>query len=494
MGVAILAAVGVIAPTYAPPQAVLELPNDGAGASELGVGDVNNDGRPDLVITHLAFQSKGTFPVTLALNDGHGGFTDGSSLWSGPAPRVQHPRNVVFADFNRDGRTDFFIADHGYDAAPYPGYQNTLVLSTPDGHLRNATANLPQQYDFTHSAAAADVDSNGTIDLVAMNLCCDGPGPSLLLNDGTGFFRAVSGRLGLAETDRYPHTYPTSRFVDVDGNGTPDLILGADRQLGANAVLLNDSSGHFTWTEPLPAKPFGPTSVALDVAPVDLNADGKTDLVMTYTRGDPFYVGAYLQVVMNDGNNTFHDETALRLPQQPSGNDWVVRVQTIDLNHDGAIDLVARLNYGGRISYLNDGTGHFQLSSDVRAPGEHVFVDVNGDSFPDAVTVEYGSPTSDKLWVALAVTAPAPPTPTVPAAPTGVRATRRLHTLVRVTWTAVPTATSYEVWRSGKPIGTSTETRFEDTAVVRGARYVYRVRALNAAGAGPFGGMAVGGA
>jgi hypothetical protein len=484
-GAAVLAALGVIGPAYAPPQNVLQLQNEGANASELGVGDVNNDGRPDIVITHLLFQNKGTFPVALALNDGHGGFTDGSSLFVGPAPRTQHARNIVFADFNRDGRTDFFIADHGYDADPYPGYQNTLVLSTPDGHLRDASANLPQRYDFTHSAAAADVDGNGTIDLVAMNLCCSGPGPDVLLNDGSGFFRSAQGRLGLAETDRGTHTYPTSRFADVDGNGTPDLILGADRQLSANAILLNDSSGHFTWTEPLPPKPFGPTSIALDIEPLDLDGDGATDLVITYTRGDPFYVGAYIQVVMNDGHGHFTDETATRLPQQPSGNDWVIRVQPIDLNGDGKIDLAARLSYGGHSSYLNDGTGHFALSENVLAPGMHAFVDVNGDGVPDAVTVEWGSPATDQIRVALAVF--------TPARPAAVRATKR-GSPVRVTWTAVASAVSYEVWRSGKLIGTSTEAHFEDAAVERGHHYAYRVRAVNAAGTGPLSMFALGGA
>ena len=49
---------------------------------------------------------------------------------------------MVIADFNGDRVDDIFVADHGYDAYPFPGYQNTLVLSAPGGKLVDATDNL----------------------------------------------------------------------------------------------------------------------------------------------------------------------------------------------------------------------------------------------------------------------------------------------------------------------------------------------------------------
>jgi hypothetical protein len=42
------------------------------------------------------------------------------------------PRKAIVADFNKDGRPDVFVACHGYDAAPYPGERNKVVLSNPD--------------------------------------------------------------------------------------------------------------------------------------------------------------------------------------------------------------------------------------------------------------------------------------------------------------------------------------------------------------------------
>ena len=44
-----------------------------------------------------------------------------------------HPRKVVFADFNGDGRQDAFVSTHGWDADSFPGEQNRLLRSTPEG-------------------------------------------------------------------------------------------------------------------------------------------------------------------------------------------------------------------------------------------------------------------------------------------------------------------------------------------------------------------------
>ena len=50
----------------------------------------------------------------------------------------------------------------------------------------------------------------------------------------------------------------------------------------------------------------------------------------------------------------------------------------------------------------------------------------------------------------------------------------------RLIWSAVPNATSYEVWRNGRRVATTSVTRY---AASRGR---YKVRGLNPLGAGPF--------
>jgi hypothetical protein len=119
------------------------------------------------------------------------------------------------------------------------GSQNTLVLSTPAGKLRDATSNLPQQADFSHSAAATDVNGDGTIDLYVGNLYTDAEKfpPEILLNDGTGRFRPCADCLpalprGQISVPWHPRlldgpTYSASEFVDVNADGARDLALRA---------------------------------------------------------------------------------------------------------------------------------------------------------------------------------------------------------------------------------------------------------------------------
>ena len=77
-----------------------------------------------------------------------------------------HARKGVVADFNGDGRPDFFSASHGYDVAPFAGDSQVLLLSQADGRLKDESASLvPQVKQFVHSAAAADLKLNGRPDL-----------------------------------------------------------------------------------------------------------------------------------------------------------------------------------------------------------------------------------------------------------------------------------------------------------------------------------------
>ena len=82
-----------------------------------------------------------------------------------------------------------------------------------------------------------------------------------------------------------------------------------------------------------------------------------------------------------------------------------------------------------------------------------------------------------------------PAAPTLPAAPTGVKATANGKKRITVTWLASSGATSYKVKRSSTPGGALTvvgpnvtSLSFTDTSVVSKSTYYYVVSAVNAAG------------
>jgi hypothetical protein len=401
LAIASLAATGFVAapvsPRFARPTIPLQL-IPGAATDEIASGDFNGDGLLDVIVTRLR-QEGTTYPVTILINKGKGRFVDATkSIFVGPPPLTQHPRQIVVADFNGDSRADAYIVDHGTDVPPYPGNQSMLILSQPGGRLIDATANLPQEIAFTHTASAADVDGNGAVDLFFGPL---DKRAQILLNDGTGHFSIADAAL----PPDLGGGYTGSAFVDVNGDHAPDLVLAKGYVGGSDQVLLNDGRGHFSSVQTaLPANSYGTNSVGLGIATGDINGDGHPDLVMASTSQNPFYVGANLQVLIANGDGTFRDETTVRLPNEPASNvRWIAFPQLVDLNGDGKLDLVTHMDgYPTPPSpaYLNNGNGNFNpLSTPAYTRGMWTFVNDKPHQRPrDVLAISEHGPTESYIF------------------------------------------------------------------------------------------------
>ena len=371
--------------------------NGGGFVSQIAAADLNGDGDQDLILTRSVYVGQQTFPVTVLVGDGHGKFVDNTdALFGGNVPQTQNARELVLADFNHDGRSDVFVADHGDDQSPFPGFQNTLILSAPGGTLANATTNLPQASDFTHSGAAGDVNGDGAPDLYVGNVWGGSHvPPRILVNDGSGHFAVGDGLLPATQTDVNSRTYTSSLFADVNGDGKQDLILGADNSTPDSVVLLNDRTGHFSLLPAaLPPKPFGTDALAYDIATEDINGDGRADLLIAFTRaippGQPTSTGSWVQVLIGNGDGTFRDETSARLPQSDNNDPWATFLEQHDLNRDGRLDFGLRVGGGAGGSpllYLLDpAAGVFQLGPAVNVGNQlWTFVDAEGDGSNDIV-------------------------------------------------------------------------------------------------------------
>ena len=369
--------------------------------------DLDGDGNEDLVLLGATYPWAGRGDVTtenyrpqpgrVLLGDGDGGFRLApAELFPVDTLNTVHPRNVPFGDLNADGLPDMFIADHGWDAPPFPGEQNRLYLSRPGGGWRDATSELPRLSDFSHSAAIGDIRGLGTPDIVVGNIVSILP--YVLLNDGDETFSLDRSSLpvGPGETlDFVSGGLPMIGTVlaDLDGDGLPELISLGERSRGhlwveAVSFVFWNRAGAFSdeHKTPLPSPEVFARHghIGLDAAVLDADGDGLLDLVIVGTQSDPFYDGWFVQLLMNQGDGTFADETSLRLqPQeQSSGNPgvatgapWAMWVDVLDFNGDGAADFVMTPTAAPPnlpLIWLNDGSGRFSALKvhDFVRPGD----------------------------------------------------------------------------------------------------------------------------
>ncbi len=156
--------------------------------------DINGDGFLDFVGSPtIAYDENSPVGVTTFLNDGTGKFIHTTGLIEGSAPGLVHARQWLVEDLNGDGKDDLLITDHGWDAYPFPGFPNTLLMGTGT-MLSNNSSNVGTTNGFTHGAAIGDIDGDGTLDILMNNnrgLEDIGGAPVdffIYLNDGSGVF------------------------------------------------------------------------------------------------------------------------------------------------------------------------------------------------------------------------------------------------------------------------------------------------------------------
>lgn len=238
----------------------------GSFPSGVAVGDVNADGRQDLAVvdTFSSFSNVDTHASVL-LGDGTGGFTGSAVLVTSG---VAAPYAVAVGDVNGDGRQDLVAAGSSSRAG---GATVGLVAALlGDGTGAFPTRETLVGGELRRALALGDLNSDGKVDVTtASSGREDFPGfASALLSNGTGAFGPDAG--GVSSTDTGLGSTSVA-LGDFNGDARLDAAV-ANYSSDDVSVLLGDGGGGFAAATPFPAHD-GPRSVAVGDFDGDGRAD-----------------------------------------------------------------------------------------------------------------------------------------------------------------------------------------------------------------------------
>jgi len=299
------------------------------------------------------------------------------------------------------------IAGRGWPSA---GINSGAIVApqTPQTLFLPAVAYDSGAY-YPYAVVIADINGDGRPDMLVADTCVDlndcnklGGVVAVLLGNGDGTFQpAVTYRSGGSHSS-------SLAVADVNGDGRPDVVVANESCAPTNCtngnhgwvgVLLGNGDGTFQ-----PAVPYGSGGEeALSVAVADVNGDHKPDIVVANNctslgcSPDP---RGLVGILLGNGDGTFQPAVSYA-----SGGDHAASIAVTDVNGDGKPDLlVANLcvdcqndSTGVVGVLLGNGNGTFQQAVMYKSGGgggqSLAVADVNSDSKPDLVVVNYFSDT-----------------------------------------------------------------------------------------------------
>ncbi|MFL5968718.1 MAG: FG-GAP-like repeat-containing protein [Gaiellaceae bacterium] len=260
--------------------------------------DLNSDGKTDLYVTTAGYDK-------LLWNNGDGTFTEGAR--AAGTRRYGWHAGAAVGDVNGDGRPDLYVAGYTEPNVPVPGsaagFPNNFagvrdLLYLNMGRDRNGHSKFREvgvqagveaaRFDHSLGAVFSDLDGDGRLDLYVAN---DGdpnrlyenvawPGGRKADPAGLGFrFEERAAIAGVADASAGMGVAAT----DFDGDGRLDVFVSNSRGQG-HAVYTGQkplaSGSSFSDVRAAFAPAFGKTFTGWGASWVDLDLDGRLDLVL----------------------------------------------------------------------------------------------------------------------------------------------------------------------------------------------------------------------
>ena len=298
-------------------------------------GDINGDGKPDLVLANYA---AGTVSVLLNTTAPGAATPTFSSRFDFPVSL--NPVSVAVGDLNGDGLPDMAVANRGSNSVSVLINNGTpwdTVASFAPGVLVDAG-------QYPSSVAMGDLNGDGKPDLIATN---SGDNTvSVMLNATVpGSFAASFGN-----TKNFAvGTFPTSgKIGDLNGDGKADLVV--TNGLSNNVSILFNQTAPGAGT-PVFAPHFDLLAQAdpVAVAIADFNGDSKPDIAVADKNWDTVSVFTN-NTLPGAATPAFSSQTQLRTGQRPTG------ISVADINGDGLPDIVTSNYNSSNVTILQNTT------------------------------------------------------------------------------------------------------------------------------------------
>ena len=368
----------------------------GVGASgwsaSAGFFDADNDGKLDLFVTryvdwtfetnrycgekkpgYRAYCHPDNYAGVANIlyhNNGDGTFTDVSTKAGISNPNGKG-LGVAFADYDRDGYMDIYVANDSVQSFLYRNNHDGTF--SEEGLVAGVGFNEDGKTFAGMGVDFADYDNDGQPDIVVTDLSNERY--KLFHQNADGSFRDATNTSGLGGLTLLYSGWST-RFLDYDNDGWKDLFVAQGHVMDTiektspnltyqqPPLLLRNESGRFSRVEPGDA--FTETWAGRGAAFGDLDNDGDVDVVLSN-------VGQKAVVLRNDGGNR---------------NNWLA-IQTVGTtsNRDGIGCLVKVVSASGLSQSFTVNTAVGYLS----ASDKRLLVGLGSDATAKLVEIRWPS-------------------------------------------------------------------------------------------------------